>query len=60
MIPLDEEEGPWGVYELFCRECGRKIIHVATVAAVEGGYADAFEDPPICSLCEYHQRNGSN
>ena len=43
----------WGVYEHFCRQCGLRVLIVATVHSVEHGYAEALEDgEPICTTCK--------
>lgn len=47
----DGDGGPWGVYEIYCSECWRKIVLVATVASIEGGYAEGARDAVVCMAC---------
>lgn len=49
----DPNDGPWGVYENVCRDCGKKLVIVATVASFDEGYAEAYIDgQPRCSACD--------
>lgn len=60
-----EEDGPWGVYELACDQCGTKIVVVALVEQWEREETEVQEiierdGMVLCRVCKHLQTVGLN